>query len=125
MLAWTLRYVLFAYGDGGPLLWMLMGGIVLHGICYDFFFVVGQIYIDRVSPPGLRAATQGLITLITYGAGMLIGSWLSGSVVDAYSRTTASGAAGHDWHAIWLIAAVCSAAVLALFMLTFSGKKHA
>jgi len=121
MAAWALRYVLFAYGNADTLMWMLWGGIVLHGICYDFFFVVGQIYIDREAPAALRAATQGVITLITYGAGMLLGSWLSGRVVDAFAHM---GTPGHDWRSIWTFSAVCSAVVLILFLTTFSeGKK--
>jgi nucleoside transporter len=120
MLAWVLRYALFAFGAPGELMWMLWLGIVLHGICFDFFFVVGQIYIDREAPPALRAATQGLITFLTYGLGMFVGSWMSGWVVDAY---TAAGA--HDWHAIWLIAGGCAAFVLVLFLLAFKERKAA
>ena len=84
MAAWVARYVLFAYGNNDALVWMLYLGILLHGICYDFFFVTGQIYVDQKAPPTLRAAAQGFITFVTYGVGMLIGSWLSGRVVDAY-----------------------------------------
>jgi hypothetical protein len=123
MLAWAVRYALFAFGNGGTLLWMLWLGIVLHGICFDFFFVVGQIYIDREAPATLRAATQGLITFITYGAGMFIGAWLSGRVVDAYSRVGATGLMSHDWQAIWLFAGIFATIVLVLFLLTFSDKK--
>jgi nucleoside transporter len=120
MLAWVIRYVMFAYGDGDELMWMLWAGILLHGICYDFFFVVGQIHIDREAPPALRAATQGIITLITYGAGMLVGSWASGQIVDAYARTDA---AGREWQSIWMFSAVFSAAVLLLFLGTFSQRR--
>jgi nucleoside transporter len=123
MLAWSARYVLFAYGGTGQHVWMLWGGILLHGICYDFFFVTGQIYIDRKAPEGLRAAAQGLITLITYGLGMFVGSWLSGMVVGRYVYTTALGGTGHDWHAIWLFASIFSGVVLLLFLFTFSDKK--
>lgn len=119
MSAWALRYVLFAFGNGGAALWMLYGGIVLHGICYDFFFVTGQIYVDRKAPAAYRAAAQGMLTLITYGAGMLLGSWLSGQVVDHYATLGASGAATHNWRPIWLIPAALSAAILLLFLLTF------
>jgi MFS family permease len=104
---------------------MLWLGIILHGICFDFFFVVGQIYIDREAPPTLRAATQGLITFITYGAGMFIGAWLSGRVVDAYALVGAGGAVTHDWQAIWLFAGICAAVVLAFFLLAFSDNEHA
>jgi nucleoside transporter len=120
MLAWTIRYLLFAYGNSGQGMWMLWIGILLHGICYDFFFVTGQIYIDRKAPPVLRAAAQGLITLITYGAGMLLGSWLSGNVVDLYAHTAPGGATVHAWRPIWLISAGCAVVVLLLFLVTFS-----
>ena len=114
MAAWTARYVLFAYGNGGDLVWMLYAGILLHGICYDFFFVTGQIYVDRRAPADLRAAAQGFIAFVTLGVGMFIGSWASGRVVDAY----ASGGT-HDWHGIWLVPAGGAAAVLLLFALFF------
>jgi nucleoside transporter len=123
MLAWVVRYLLFAYG-GGDRMAMLWGGILLHGVCYDFFFVTGQIYIDSKAPAILRAAAQGLITLITYGLGMLLGSWLSGSVVDHYASFTLSGAVGHDWRAIWIVAALCSGIVLALFLFFFEDSPH-
>jgi nucleoside transporter len=123
MSAWTLRYILFAYGNPGPGVWMLLLGILLHGICYDFFFVTGQIYIDRKSSPAFRAAAQGTITLITYGVGMLLGSWLSGKVVDLYAHTSPDGVVFHQWRPIWLISAGCSAAVLLLFLATFSSKE--
>jgi nucleoside transporter len=123
MSAWALRYLFFAYGNAGAGTWMLIAGIVLHGICYDFFFVTGQIYIDRKSSVAFRAAAQGTITLITYGAGMFVGSWLSGLVVGMYARTSAGGVVSHDWKPIWLISAGLSAAVLVLFLLTFSGKE--
>ena len=123
MSAWALRYVLFAYGNADAGTWMLIAGILLHGICYDFFFVTGQIYIDRKSSVAFRAAAQGTITLITYGAGMFVGSWLSGMVVGLYAHTATSGVVSHDWKPIWLISAGLSAAVLVLFLLTFSGKE--
>jgi len=123
MSAWVLRYCLFAYGNPGPGMWMLWLGILLHGICYDFFFVTGQIYIDRKSSPAFRAAAQGTIILITYGVGMLLGSWLSGRVVDLYAHTAPDGVVFHQWRPIWLISAGCSAAVLLLFLATFSSKE--
>ncbi|WP_251106292.1 nucleoside permease [Alloacidobacterium dinghuense] len=119
MSAWALRYVLFAYGNSGSAMWMLWLGILLHGICYDFFFVTGQIYVDRKAPIALRAAAQGMITLITYGAGMLVGSWLSGYVVDQYTITGANGSISHAWRSIWIVSATCSAVVLVLFFFTF------
>src|SRR5277367_957100 len=123
MSAWAIRYVLFAYGNAGPGVWMLLLGILLHGICYDFFFVTGQIYIDRKSAAAFRAAAQGTITLITYGAGMFVGSWLSGRVVDLYARTSPDGVVFHEWRPIWLISAGLSAGVLLLFLATFSSKE--
>jgi MFS family permease len=120
MLAWSIRYVLFAYGNSGSGTWMFLLGILLHGICYDLFFVTGQIYIDREAPPRLRAAAQGLITLITYGAGMLLGAWLSGTVVDLYGRAVPGGATVHNWQPIWLISGGCAIVVLVIFSVTFS-----
>jgi len=124
MSAWVLRYVMFAYGNAGPAMWMLWLGILLHGICYDFFFVTGQIYVDRKAPIVLRAAAQGMITLITYGAGMLVGSWLSGYVVDLYTHMGADGLITHAWRSIWLVSAACSAVVLVLFFFTFKESDH-
>jgi nucleoside transporter len=122
MLAWVLRYILFAYGNAGPGMWMIWAGILMHGICYDFFFVTGQIYIDRKASVALRSAAQGLITLITYGAGMLVGSYLSGAVVEHYS-TTVGGVVTYEWRSIWLWPAAASAIVLVLFLVAFSDKK--
>jgi nucleoside transporter len=117
MAAWTARYALFAYGDNAALVWMLYGGILLHGICYDFFFVTGQIYVDQKAPGDLRAAAQGFIAFVTLGVGMLIGSWVSGRIVDAF-RT----GAGHAWTEIWLVPAAGAAAVLVLFAAAFGAE---
>jgi nucleoside transporter len=119
MAAWTGRYLLFAYGDNGPLVWMLYSGILLHGICYDFFFVTGQIYVDRKAPPDLRAAAQGLIAFVTLGVGMFIGSWASGRIVDAF----AVSGGGHAWDRIWIVPAAGAATVLLLFALFFRGSE--
>ncbi len=124
MLAWVLRYMLFAYGNAGAGVWMFWGGILLHGICYDFFFVTGQIYIDRKAPPDLRSAAQGLIAFITLGLGMFVGSWVSGVLVDRFTLTAVNGAVTHDWRAVWLSAAVVSAVVLVAFLLIFSEKER-
>jgi nucleoside transporter len=118
MAAWTARYVLFALGDNGALVWMLYGGILLHGICYDFFFVTGQIYVDTKAPDDLRAAAQGFIAFVTLGVGMFIGSWLSGLVVDAYA-VAGAGPVQHAWRSIWLVPAAGAAGVLMLFGLFF------
>ena len=117
MAAWVSRYLLFAWGDNGAMVWMLYGGILLHGICYDFFFVTGQIYVDQKAPPHLRAAAQGLIAFMTLGVGMFIGSWLSGLVVDLYVE-----GGGHDWNSIWIVPSLWAAAVLALFALAFKDR---
>src|SRR6188474_574205 len=118
MAAWSARYLLFAFGADGPVVWMLYGGILLHGICYDFFFVTGQIYVDRAAPPDLRASAQGFIAFVTLGAGMFIGSWASGQIVDAFVRPTG----GHDWDQVWLVPAAGAAAVLLLFALFFRSE---
>jgi nucleoside transporter len=122
MAAWAIRYALFAYGNSGPLVWMFYIGILLHGICYDFFFVTGQIYVDRQAGEKIRAQAQGLITFLTYGAGMFIGSWLSGKVVDIYSHPGANGTVEHAWKSIWLIPSAASLAVLVIFLLLFREK---
>jgi len=122
MLAWVVRYLLFAYGNAGPGMWMLWLGILLHGICYDFFFVTGQIYIDLKAPAALRAAAQGLISLITYGVGMFVGSWLSGAVVDHFAGETVGGHLLYRWRPIWIFSAVASGLVLMAFLLAFRDK---
>jgi MFS family permease len=123
MLAWVVRYILFACGNAGAGVWMFWLGILLHGICYDFFFVTGQIYIDRKASLALRAAAQGLITFLTYGLGMFVGSWLSGAIVDRYTQHAPDGAVTYNWHAIWLSAAFTSAAVLIAFLFAFSERE--
>ena len=113
--AWAARYLLLAYGDPGPGMWMFYIAIVLHGVCYDFFFVTGQLYTDQEAPAHLRSTAQGFITFITYGVGMLIGSLLSGTALD-YFTTTGAGGAVRDWRAFWISSAVMSA-VIGLFVL--------
>ncbi|GAA4909286.1 nucleoside permease [Mucilaginibacter defluvii] len=120
MSAWVLRYVLFAYGNGDTNYWMLLGGIVLHGICYDFFFVTGQIYTDNLAGEKFKSSAQGFITLATYGVGMLIGSILSGKIYD--SNVGSDGSI--QWQSIWLVPAGIAAVVLVLFLLLFRDKKH-
>lgn len=120
MLAWAIRYALFAYGNASDLSFMLIVGIALHGICYDFFFVSGQIYTDSKAGDRYKSAAQGLITLATYGVGMLIGFWAAGIISDAYRISDVQ----HDWQSIWLIAAAIAAVVAVLFILTFDQKKE-
>jgi len=122
MSAWAVRYVFFAFGNANSAMWMLWAGILLHGICYDFFFVTGQIYIDRKADAKLRAAAQGLMTFLTYGAGMFVGSWLSGAVVQRYTVGMLADGAGHDWRSIWLFPAIMSVVILVLFLFTFSDR---
>jgi nucleoside transporter len=119
MAAWAARYALFAFGNNGALVWMLYGGILLHGVCYDFFFVTGQIYVDQQAPPDLRAAAQGFIAFVTLGVGMFIGSWVSGRIVDAF----ALGTTGHAWDRIWIVPSVGAMAVLLLFATFFKISK--
>ncbi len=118
MAAWTTRYVLFANGDAGSGMWMLYLGLLLHGICYDFFFVTGQIYVDQKADVSIRASAQGFIALVTLGLGQAIGSWLSGVVVDA-NATGVGTAVVHDWFSIWMVPAIGAFGVLLLFAAFF------
>jgi len=121
MLAWGLRYLLFAYGDTGELTVLLLVGIALHGICYDFFFVSGQIYTDSKAGAAFKSSAQGLITLATYGIGMLIGFWIAGRITDTY--LSAEGV--HYWKTIWLYPAAFALVVLVLYALIFKNEKIA
>ena len=118
MLAWAIRYVLFAYGNGNDLSFMLIIGIALHGICYDFFFVSGQIYTNSKAGEKYKSAAQGLITLATYGVGMLIGFAVAGWITDNYK--TLEG--GVNWEMVWIIPAGIALAVFILFALLFNDK---
>jgi len=115
MLAWVIRYVLFAFGDTGGLFFMIVIGILLHGICYDFFFVSGQIYTDSKAGEKIKSAAQGLITLATYGVGMLIGYWVAGQISDKYLIADKT----HSWQEIWLFPAIFAAGVFILFLFFF------
>ena len=119
MLAWTLRYLLFAYGNAGELAFMLIIGIAMHGICYDFFFVYGQIYTDSKAGEKYKSAAQGLITLATYGIGMLIGFWIAGKITDSYLISENE----HQWTNIWTFPAIFAFVVLVLFMVLFKNEK--
>ena len=119
MMAWVVRYLLFAYGDVGEKAYMLIIGILLHGICYDFFFVSGQIYTDFKAGEKVKSAAQGLITLATYGVGMLIGFWIAGKVSDAFLIQTGQ----HDWDTIWKFPALFALGILLLFLLIFKNEK--
>jgi len=119
MLAWAIRYTLFAYGNSGDLFSIVVLGIALHGICYDFFFVSGQIYTDSKAGPKIKSAAQGLITLATYGVGMLVGFYITGKITDKYALMTE----GHDWNSVWIFPAVFAAAVFVVFALLFKEEK--
>jgi MFS family permease len=109
--------VLFAFGTGGGEMWMLVVGILLHGVCYDFFFVTGQIYVDSKSPRDSRAAAQGMLAFVTLGLGLFFGSLISGKIVA--SLATPEGSIPHDWRSIWLAPAAMAAGVMVLFAIFF------
>lgn len=121
MLAWAIRYICFAFGyETSNLFWLLIVGLAIHGVCYDYFFVTGQIYTDNKAGKKFQSAAQGLITLGTYGIGMLIGSLISGPIVDHWKL--AGGM--HDWKVIWLIPAAIAIVVLIPFLILFREKKE-
>jgi nucleoside transporter len=119
--AWTLRYALLAFGDPGAGMWMLYVAILLHGICYDFFFVTGQLYTDHAAPGHLRSTAQGFITFVTYGVGMLVGSLLSGIALDYFSHTDGA-AVVRDWKAFWLSSAAMSFVITLIVMFFFNSR---
>ncbi|MCW3091649.1 MAG: transporter [Ferruginibacter sp.] len=120
MLAWIARFVCFRYGDAGINSWMLIAGIILHGVCYDFFFVTGQIYTDSVANDHNRNAAQGMITMATYGVGLWIGSLLSGYIAKQNTINSTS----HHWEIIWLMPIFITVGVLLLFSLFFTDKER-
>ena len=119
MFAWVIRYFLFSYGNTDNLTFMLIIGIILHGICYDFFFVSGQIYTDYKASEKIKSAAQGMITLATYGVGMLIGFWVAGKISDFYILENGE----HSWREIWIIPAFFSILVIFLFILSFRDEE--
>jgi nucleoside transporter len=119
MLAWVIRYILFAYGNAGESTYMLLIGIALHGICYDFFFVSGQIYTHSKAGKKIKSAAQGLITLATYGLGMLVGFWIAGKISD----TNLISQNNHDWQQIWIFPAIFAFAVMLIFAFFFKNEK--
>ncbi|WP_354292198.1 MFS transporter [Sphingomonas sp. PvP055] len=122
MMAWALRYALFAIGDGGSGLWAVYLGVALHGVCYDFFFVAGAIYTGTIATPkGVNAQAQGMLTLFTYGVGMLLGSQI-GALLYAQLPATPDIA---DWHSMWWYPAIAAACIAVLFQLTFKDNSRA
>lgn len=119
MTAWVLRYVCFAYGNADANLWMLYAGIILHGICYDFFFVTGYMYTEKKAGEKIKNAAQGLFTFATYGTGMFIGTWFSGFATDHY---TVDGV--HQWKEIWFVPAYIALGVIVYFIFFFKEKKE-
>ena len=118
LLAWIIRFICLGYGDGISSEWILYIAILLHGVCFDFFFVTGQIYTDKKAGEKIKNSAQGLITFATYGVGMGIGSFLSGKVLTKYTSVV-DGVTKHDWNGVWMIPAYIAAAVLILFILFF------
>jgi nucleoside transporter len=119
MAAWILRYICFAFGNLDVNLWMLYAGILLHGVCYDFFFVTGYMYTEKKAGEKIKNAAQGLFTFATYGVGMVIGTWFSGKTTDHYTLAT-----GHDWQSIWFVPVYIAVAVVVYFLLFFKEKKE-
>lgn len=121
MLAWVIRYSLFAMGAPDTTTWMILTGIALHGICYDFFFVTGQIYMDKKASVEIRAQAQGLIILVTYGIGMLIGAQIAGVLYNSFLKDQATLSL-QQWQGFWWIPAAFAAFVLLFFVTTFKEK---
>jgi len=119
MTAWIARYICFAFGNMGPNAWMLYTGIILHGVCYDFFFVTGYMYTEKKSNDRIKSASQGLFTFVTYGLGMFIGTWFSGFVTSYYTVNQV-----YQWQKIWYVPAYIAVAVLICFIFFFKEKKQ-
>jgi MFS family permease len=121
LLSWSVRYGLLAFGNAGAGMWMFYIAILLHGVCFDFFFMTGQLYADQEAPQDLRVTAQGFLTFVTYGVGMFLGSNLSGVALD-YFTTTEGGVAHHNWQAFWLSSAAGSFAILLLVAVLFQSR---
>jgi nucleoside transporter len=118
LLAWIVRFGFFGYGQPDTSLWMLYTAILLHGVCYDFFFVSGMIYTDAKAGEKIKSQAQGLISLATYGLGMFIGSIVAGKVKDNYTTENVT-----NWLNVWLVPAGIAAVILVLFLLFFKDNK--
>ena len=122
MFAWILRYGLFALGAPDQLRWMLLVGVALHGICYDFFFVTGQIYVDKKSSDKIRGQAQGFLVFITYGVGMLIGAQIAGALYNSFLKGNEALTA-HQWGQFWWVPAGFALLIMIFFALAFSDKQ--
>ena len=122
MLSWVLRYALFALGATDSVVWMIMAGILLHGICYDFYFVTGFIYVDRKASPEIRGQAQGLLVLVTPGVGMLIGAQLAQKFKNQFI-TLEGPESLSQWSQFWWIPCVTAAVIMVLFALFFREKE--
>jgi nucleoside transporter len=119
--AWVLRYVLFAVAAPAQVYWMIIVGILLHGICYDFFFVTGQIYVDKKSTPAIRGQAQGMLVLVTYGLGMLIGAQAAGNLFNRFLGGAEALTLG-QWREFWFVPAGFAAIIMVGFALLFDDR---
>ena len=129
MVAWVVRYAMFSFGADDGVVWMMIGGILLHGICYDFFFVTGQIYTDKIAPPEIRSQAQGMLVFFTLGLGMFIGALVAGQIEAAHTVVREASEPGGEpgkmveWASLWLKPAGMAGLVMLLFAFSFSSKK--
>ena len=124
MFAWVLRYALFAVAAPDGVFWMIMFGVILHGVCYDFFFVAGQIYVDKKSTASIRGQAQGFLVFVTYGVGMLIGAQTTGWLFNGVVTGNGADVLG-QWQTFWMVPAVFAGVVMVLFALLFNDKGQA
>ena len=120
MLAWVARFTLFAGAAMNGFWWVIMSGIIIHGICYDFFFVTGQIYIDKKTAPEIRGQVQGLLVLLTQGIGFFLGTQISGRLVNAWGENGVLDLAG--WQLFWIIFAVGTLVFALAFVALFNDR---
>lgn len=116
MVAWVLRFGLFAYGNPGPGLWMIVMSCVVYGMAFDFFNISGQLFVEEQSDPAIRASAQGLFMLMTNGVGAILGSSISGVIIDVFF-TRADGS--KEWHDIWITFSLYALVVAVLFAICF------